>query len=98
LVFSPTSVYVSGFGWRRLQPIKKNLQTYNCTDFAIEASQLAGINFRKTPGCWSENSCGVSPANLGQDMIEMKFTTTTPANRINFSSMTQANTGNGPCN
>lgn len=75
-----------------------SLQTYNCTDFAIEASKLAGVNFQKTSGCWYENSCGVSPANLGQDMIEMKFTTNSPANRISFPSMTQANSGDGPCN
>ncbi|HIB8191191.1 TPA: hypothetical protein ACWX1O_001757 [Elizabethkingia anophelis] len=44
-----------------------NLNTYNCTNFGIDALAKAGISLPKTSGSWPGGG-GSNPGNLGQDL------------------------------
>ncbi|MCL1650635.1 hypothetical protein M2T70_16865 [Elizabethkingia anophelis] len=44
-----------------------NLNTYNCTNFGIDALAKAGISLPKTSGNWPGGG-GSNPGNLGQDL------------------------------
>ena len=44
-----------------------NLNTYNCTNFGIDAFANAGISIPKTSGSWPGGG-GANPGNLGQDL------------------------------
>jgi hypothetical protein len=44
------------------------LATFNCTDFAINAAQAAGINLPDTWGRWGGISGGSNPGDLGNDL------------------------------
>lgn len=45
-----------------------DLNTYNCTDFAIEAAGAAGFVVPETHGTWPINGGGANPGDLGQDL------------------------------
>ena len=47
-----------------------DLQTYNCTDFAIQAAHAAGVDLPDTWGRWGGIGGGSNPGSLGNDLIE----------------------------
>lgn len=51
---------------------KYNLETYNCTDFAIGVAGAAGWNITTKKGCWpiglTTQQCGHNPGDLGEDL------------------------------
>lgn len=47
-----------------------NLNTNNCTTFALNALSGAGINLPRTPGSWL-NGGGLNPGDLGEDLRTM---------------------------
>lgn len=49
-----------------------NLNSFNCTTFAIEALAKAGINLPRTEGSWP-NGGGLNPGDLGEDIKSMKL-------------------------
>ena len=49
-----------------------NLNSNNCTSFALDALQEGGINLPHTVGKWHHGS-GLNPGDLGQDLRNMKL-------------------------
>lgn len=49
-----------------------NLNTNNCTHFALNALGSVGINFPRTYGSWT-NGGGLNPGDLGEDMRSMQL-------------------------
>jgi RHS repeat-associated protein len=53
-----------------------DLENKNCTDFALESADKAGLKLPRTKGYWqapgTSVETGVNPADLGQDIIEQK--------------------------
>ncbi|WP_321319863.1 hypothetical protein [Labilibaculum sp.] len=54
-------------------PLVYNLDTYNCTDFAIDVANKCGMNLPDTEGTWP-NGSGTNPGCLGQDIRNMSTT------------------------
>lgn len=59
---------------------KYNLDTYNCTDFAIEVAGAAGWNIKSKKGVWPGGG-GHNPGDLGEDLRNAKNTTTKKAKK-----------------
>lgn len=53
--------------------LQYNLNTNNCTTFAIRALNSAGFNIPATTGTW-HNGQGLNPGDLGEDIREMTLT------------------------
>lgn len=51
-----------------------DLNTFNCTDFVIQISNLAGLNLPESESTWSEGG-GSNPGLLGQNIREMQLPT-----------------------
>ncbi len=49
-----------------------NLNTFNCSDFAIQVSNLAGLNLPESESTWSGGG-GSNPGLLGQNIREMQL-------------------------
>jgi hypothetical protein len=49
-----------------------NLNTFNCTDFVIQVSNLAGLNLPESESTWSGGG-GSNPGLLGQNIREMQL-------------------------
>lgn len=47
-----------------------NLNSYNCTNFVLDAMKAAGINLPYTQGTWPGGS-GLNPGDLGEDLRSM---------------------------
>lgn len=45
-----------------------NLNTYNCTDFAIEMGNLGGLNLPPSNGTWTNGGNGSNPGTLGMEI------------------------------
>ncbi|SIO53776.1 hypothetical protein [Chitinophaga niabensis] len=65
-----------------------NIESYNCTHFALDISVAAGLNIPRTVGWWIVGS-GLNPANFGEDLKKMTGSITQKGHSEN-------NTGN--CN
>ncbi|MET7256385.1 hypothetical protein [Dyadobacter fermentans] len=48
-------------------PSTYNLNTYNCTNFVIDAARAAGVNLPATVGKWP-GGAGLNPGDLGEDL------------------------------
>lgn len=66
-----------------------NLNTYNCTDFGLSLSKLAGINIPSAKGTWPGGS-GNNPGQLGQNIRKIPLPT--------GSSLKNTTGGNSPLN
>jgi hypothetical protein len=74
-------------------PSTYNLNTYNCTDFAIEIGNLVGLGLPDSYGTWPGGG-GSNPGQLGQNIRNMALPTNTSRQT------TRANAANntGTCN
>jgi hypothetical protein len=50
-----------------------NLNSNNCTTFALDALAFAGFSFPRTIGHWIVGGRGLNPGDLGEDIIKMKL-------------------------
>jgi hypothetical protein len=48
-----------------------DLNTNNCTSFAIHALQAGNINVPATVGSWADGGFGYDPGDLGEDIRTM---------------------------
>jgi len=65
------------------EPLKYNLESSNCSTFAVVAASVAGISFKDAVGCWPSfdpatinrggADVGYNPASLGSSIIEGKY-------------------------
>lgn len=51
-----------------------NLNTFNCTNFAVNACNSGGLNLPRTVGIWPGGR-GLNPGNLGKDIMNMTLPT-----------------------
>ncbi len=61
-----------------------NLNSNNCTDFALAIGTLCGISFSDTHGSWPFGGNGDNPACLGQSILAGKFTDTDTQSKENL--------------
>ncbi|WP_127127896.1 hypothetical protein [Pseudoflavitalea rhizosphaerae] len=69
-----------------------NLNTFNCTTFALEALSKGGINLPRTEGSWPSGS-GLNPGDLGEDIRDMKL-----SSNMSRSTTATAHKNEGTCN
>lgn len=74
-------------------PTSYNLNTYNCTDFAIAVGNLVGLNLPDSYGTWPGGG-GSNPGNLGQEIRNMTF----PPNVYRQTTTANAASNKGTCN
>jgi hypothetical protein len=70
-----------------------NLNSYNCTSFAVDALATAAINIPATVGTWIPNGKGLDPGDLGEDIAGMPTTSTMKPNTTGT-----AHPNQGSCN
>lgn len=70
-----------------------NLNSYNCTDFAIKMANLAGLNLPDSYGTWPGGG-GSNPGQLGQNIRGMAL----PANAVRQTTSTNSAPNSGQCN
>jgi hypothetical protein len=70
-----------------------NLNSYNCTDFAIKMANLAGLNLSDSYGTWPGGG-GSNPGQLGQNIRGMAL----PANAVRQTTSTNSAPNSGQCN
>jgi len=63
--------------------VKYNLSKNNCTDFGLQAAQLAGISIKETYGTWPLGE-GNNPAVTGQSILGHQFSSTDGSNAQNI--------------
>jgi hypothetical protein len=68
-----------------------NLNSNNCTNFALDALREAGIIMPRTVGNWHHGS-GLNPGNLGEDLRKMKL-----ASNMKLITVYQAHGNQGSC-
>jgi hypothetical protein len=69
-----------------------NLNTFNCTNFAVNACSSGGLNLPRTIGVWPGGR-GLNPGNLGKDIMNMTLPTNY-VSRSNGGGVAPSNTGN----
>lgn len=69
-----------------------NLNTFNCTNFALDALAKGGINLPRTEGSWP-NGKGLNPGDLGEDVRNMPI-----ASNMSKSTNMTTHTNKGSCN
>ena len=69
-----------------------NLNTFNCTTFALDALSKGGINLPRTEGSWPSGG-GLNPGDLGEDIRSMKL-----SSNMTRSTTTSAHKNEGTCN
>lgn len=74
-------------------PRTYNLDTYNCTDFAINIGKLGGLNLSDSYGTWPGGG-GSNPGQLGQNIRTMVL----PSNVFRQTTSTNSASNNGTCN
>ncbi|QOG02052.1 hypothetical protein [Flavobacterium sp. MDT1-60] len=74
-------------------PTTYNLNSYNCTDFALAIGRLGGLNFSDSTGTWPGGS-GNNPGKLGQNIRSM----ITPVNGSKQTTGGNAGSNKGTCN
>ncbi|WP_367772383.1 hypothetical protein AB3G33_02575 [Flavobacterium sp. WC2421] len=77
-------------GYANNAPSTYNLNTYNCTDFAIAIGNLVGLNLPDSYGTWTGGG-GSNPGQLGQNIRNMSLPTN--ANRQTTGANSATNTG-----
>jgi len=67
-----------------------NLNSCNCTTWALNIAQICGVTLSRTIGCWAPliGGCGVNPGDLGEDLRTVPGAVSSP------NSFAPANTGN----
>jgi hypothetical protein len=73
-------------------PKTYDLNTYNCTDFAIQIGNLAGLNLPDSSGTWP-NGGGSNPGQLGQNIRPMAL----PANSYKQTTGANSASNKGEC-
>lgn len=77
-------------GYSNNAPNTYDLNTYNCTDFAIAIGNLAGLNLSDSYGSWPGGG-GSNPGQLGQNIRTMSLPTN--ARRQTTGANSASNTG-----
>ena len=62
-----------------------NLNSNNCTTFALDAMDAGGVSIPSTVGTWAFNGQGLDPGDLGEDIRGMQL----------GSNMTRSTVGSG---
>lgn len=70
-----------------------NLNSFNCTDFAIKMANLAGLNLQDSYGTWPGGG-GSNPGQLGQNIRGMVL----PPNAVRQTTSTNSAPNKGQCN
>jgi hypothetical protein len=73
-------------------PSTYDLNTYNCTDYGMNISALAGVNLASAYGTWP-NGGGDNPGQLGENMRTMQL----PSNVTKQTTGASAGTNKGTC-
>jgi hypothetical protein len=80
-------------GYANNAPPTYNLNTYNCTDFAIEIGNLVGLGLPDSYGTWPGGG-GSNPGKLGQEIRNMAL----PTNTSRQTTGANAASNTGTCN
>lgn len=74
-------------------PTTYNLNSYNCTDFGMSVSKLAGLSIPSAHGSWPGGS-GDNPGQLGQNIRHIPL----PATATRITTTGTAASNMGTCN
>jgi hypothetical protein len=70
-----------------------NLNSNNCTTFAVDAMDQGGVSIPATVGSWGINSKGLDPGDLGEDIKSMQL-----SSNMKLSTVENPHLNTGVCN